>query len=246
MSKPKTRTEYAEETARLAEENAAMRDLLAAIHEGDLPMPCKAEDNARAAAEAERRFSYVTMAAYIPEGYLAESIRHEAGRLRGKWETPLTYTAMCEKGVDGQTSTFEVNGHTYTAAAVCFLARGHDGDCKSLAQVRAEKNAANAAEQHKPERCPSRPYPDGSEGDDGTVCVLPKGHEGDHWDGPELEGLEDIPAGTQVRSKADGQPATVVRHSARSGKMLLNFGTPEYETHEVCDFEIAQIAQAAP
>ena len=33
------------------------------------------------------------------------------------------------------------------------------------------------------ERCGSRPYPAGSEGDDGTECVLPKGHDGDHDDG---------------------------------------------------------------
>lgn len=36
---------------------------------------------------------------------------------------------------------------------------------------------------HAPERCDSRPYPAGSEGDDGTECVLPKGHDGDHDDG---------------------------------------------------------------
>jgi hypothetical protein len=37
---------------------------------------------------------------------------------------------------------------------------------------------------HAPERCGSRPYPAGSEGDDGTECVRPKGHPGDHSDEP--------------------------------------------------------------
>jgi hypothetical protein len=36
----------------------------------------------------------------------------------------------------------------------------------------------------KAERCGSRPYPAGSEGDDGTECVRPKGHPGDHSDEP--------------------------------------------------------------
>jgi len=32
--------------------------------------------------------------------------------------------------------------------------------------------------------CGARPYPAGSEGDDGTECVLPAGHDGPHDDGP--------------------------------------------------------------
>jgi hypothetical protein len=35
--------------------------------------------------------------------------------------------------------------------------------------------------------CGSRPYPAGSEGDDGTECMLPKGHDGPHADAPETE-----------------------------------------------------------
>jgi hypothetical protein len=35
-----------------------------------------------------------------------------------------------------------------------------------------------------PERCGSRPYPAGSEGDYGTECVRPKGHPGEHSDEP--------------------------------------------------------------
>jgi hypothetical protein len=34
--------------------------------------------------------------------------------------------------------------------------------------------------------CGARPYPAGSEGDDGTECVLPAGHAGPHDDDPEL------------------------------------------------------------
>ena len=32
--------------------------------------------------------------------------------------------------------------------------------------------------------CGARPYPPGSEGDDGTVCMLPAGHTGPHDDAP--------------------------------------------------------------
>lgn len=35
--------------------------------------------------------------------------------------------------------------------------------------------------------CESRPFPAGSEGDDGTRCVLPAGHEGSHDDGVDAE-----------------------------------------------------------
>jgi hypothetical protein len=35
-----------------------------------------------------------------------------------------------------------------------------------------------------PETCGVRPYPAGSEGDDGTECALPAGHDGPHNDGP--------------------------------------------------------------
>jgi len=51
-----------------------------------------------------------------------------------------------------------------------------------------EDTAAQAEDEDgdpfiRPEKCGSRPYPAGSEGDDGTECVLPKGHDGPHDDG---------------------------------------------------------------
>jgi hypothetical protein len=38
--------------------------------------------------------------------------------------------------------------------------------------------------------CGARPYPAGSEGDDGTECALPAGHYVPHDDLPEIEGTE--------------------------------------------------------
>lgn len=42
----------------------------------------------------------------------------------------------------------------------------------------------DGAEMAWPNPCGSRPYPAGSEGDDGTECMLPVGHEGPHDDAP--------------------------------------------------------------
>lgn len=50
--------------------------------------------------------------------------------------------------------------------------------------------------------CGARPYPAGSEGDDGTECMLPAGHDGKHADAPELDG--DEPHGTYVVDLSPG------------------------------------------
>lgn len=52
----------------------------------------------------------------------------------------------------------------------------------------------------EPEGCGERPYPAGSEGDEGTVCIRPAGHDGFHSDVPDDdEPDDDEPAAAEYR-----------------------------------------------
>lgn len=88
---------------------------------------------------------------------------------------------------------------------VCILVDGHDGHHRTDAgdewdELPAVGPAAAAAKE--PELCDSRPFPAGSEGDDGTRCVLPAGHDGAHDDGVPLP--DDETRAAWARSYAAG------------------------------------------
>jgi hypothetical protein len=59
-----------------------------------------------------------------------------------------------------------------------------DGDEGGPMDDEAELRRAEQIREGEPAACGARPYPAGSEGDDGTECALPAGHEGEHDDSP--------------------------------------------------------------
>ena len=60
-------------------------------------------------------------------------------------------------------------------------------DARRLTAKGAEVAAA-AVVGHTTPTCDWRPYPAGSEGDDGTECILPAGHSGSHYDATAVTG----------------------------------------------------------
>lgn len=174
-----TKADLQSAVARLTEENAALRDLLAAIHEGALPLPRTHEGYPARTSMAARRHDQAMYAADIPDSWPADLIRRDAGRLREKWASqPLTYTALCPKNVDGQAASVEVNGKTFTVPAPCFLAEGHDGECRTLGQIRAGAKPEPARRVRDGEKCCRAYGPSGVSTP--WACTAQDGHSGDH------------------------------------------------------------------
>lgn len=108
------------------------------------------------------------------------------------------HVALGSEGSDSEPVTWPQGQQSYSGTA-CLVVSGHGTVCiadhaphagphKDMwgfewwgsAQAVADEDEAGAGT-----RCGARPYPPGSEGDDGTECILPAGHDGPHDDGPE-------------------------------------------------------------
>lgn len=105
----------ASELARLREENAALRHLLAAIHEGQVPFP--AEDgwlNEMQYIEA-RRLDMITIQAGVHDGATPDYLRKSAALLRERQAESLPYTPARGYRIG-------------TGRGYCKLPAGHPGD----------------------------------------------------------------------------------------------------------------------
>jgi hypothetical protein len=110
------------------------------------------------------------------------------------WSMPDNYDChMTCTEANAAADLYRALGRDIDADAIVKAHMEHDEDHEREAHEDEPEGLEDAAAQDedeaddpfmKAERCGSRPYPAGSEGDDGTECVRPKGHPGDHSDEP--------------------------------------------------------------
>lgn len=128
------------------------------------------------AAEIRQRAEMIALAAEVAE--LAEMIAAE----QDAQQPAATLTPEREPCEEREWTTTGPDKEL-DRALYCDKQAGHAGNHHA-----AVSDVSGGFEVAWPNPCGARPYPAGSEGDDGTVCTLPVGHDGPHDDGPpELE-----------------------------------------------------------
>lgn len=143
VAKQPTKAEIAAELEQVKEQNAAFRDLLAAINEGKVPYSVDGGKDRERNDLIRDRFSVVRVYAGIASGddQDARSIRGVADSLRLEWAAPLPFMPRCMKDIEDDTWT--CGKDTYPSS--CVLAAGHEGRCLSFKQKRERDEAAEVA-----------------------------------------------------------------------------------------------------
>jgi hypothetical protein len=143
-----TKADLAAAVARLTQENAGLRDLLAAISLAAGTVPVSKDND----YPAEWKRSTKVLAVIKNAADLSD------------WDGYLAWAAEETRSLAAEPVGYEVY------------------------QPEGPGVTEPAQDEPEPVACGSRPYPAGSEGDDGTECALPAGHGGAHDDNPPFGG----------------------------------------------------------
>lgn len=190
------------DNAQLREETDALRDLLAAIAEADLPAYCYPAERDEWLETGKDRIQDVAIRADLPDAASPEIIRGRAeGVRRCLAARVLRYTPGCTNAVPGQAAV--IDGQEYPD--YCGLELNHEGDCKTRKQAKAADETP-AGQGRLPDRAPTTDEACPRFAANGDRCEGWPGHPGSHHaDGHWWATGTGLDGGTVTRTPQDGE-----------------------------------------